>query len=142
MIESLARQTLVGRNGELDDLQGLAISLASPASDNMTGHMIDLAGGWTENYYLLRLQSVQHRGCDALLLNSHHSLIDTAHLINQEPSQSLPRFGFYVFHDPTVTNRFHRFQDSPQDDRQGHALTGAMRPWEPISLHGCRTDHD
>ena len=60
MIESLARQTLVGRNGELDDLQGLAISLASPASDNMTGQTIDLAGCRMANYDLLRLQSVQH----------------------------------------------------------------------------------
>ncbi len=47
VIESLARQTIIGRNGELDDLKGIAIFLASAASDYITGQTIFLDGGWT-----------------------------------------------------------------------------------------------
>lgn len=47
VIQALARQTIIGRNGEMDDLRGLAIFLASRASDYITGQTIFLDGGWT-----------------------------------------------------------------------------------------------
>ncbi len=47
VIDALARQTIIGRNGELEDLNGVAIFLASPASDYITGQTIFLDGGWT-----------------------------------------------------------------------------------------------
>lgn len=47
VIDALARQTIIGRNGELEDLKGVAIFLASPASDYITGQTIYLDGGWT-----------------------------------------------------------------------------------------------
>ena len=47
VINALARQTMIGRNGELDDLSGLTIFLASSASDYITGQTIFLDGGWS-----------------------------------------------------------------------------------------------
>jgi NAD(P)-dependent dehydrogenase (short-subunit alcohol dehydrogenase family) len=47
VIEALARQTIIGRNGALSDLSGIAIFLASHASDYITGQTIFLDGGWT-----------------------------------------------------------------------------------------------
>jgi NAD(P)-dependent dehydrogenase (short-subunit alcohol dehydrogenase family) len=47
VIKALARQTIIGRNGELSDLAGLTVFLASRASDYITGQLIFLDGGWT-----------------------------------------------------------------------------------------------
>ena len=47
VIDALAGQTIIGRNGELGDLNGLTIFLASCASDYITGQTIFLDGGWT-----------------------------------------------------------------------------------------------
>jgi gluconate 5-dehydrogenase len=47
VIEALARQTIIGRNGEMADLSGVAIFLASRASDYITGQTIFLDGGWS-----------------------------------------------------------------------------------------------
>jgi 2-deoxy-D-gluconate 3-dehydrogenase len=35
-----------GRWGEPDDLQGVAVFLASPASDYMSGYTVAVDGGW------------------------------------------------------------------------------------------------
>ena len=43
----MAAATCVGRNGELQDLHGLAIYLCSPASSFMTGQTLFLDGGYT-----------------------------------------------------------------------------------------------
>ncbi|MEE2718038.1 MAG: glucose 1-dehydrogenase [SAR324 cluster bacterium] len=42
-----ASQTAMGRNGELCDLEGLTVFLASPASDYITGQTIYVDGGFT-----------------------------------------------------------------------------------------------
>jgi NAD(P)-dependent dehydrogenase (short-subunit alcohol dehydrogenase family) len=47
VINALARQTIIGRNGALGDLRGITIFLASRASDYITGQTIFLDGGWT-----------------------------------------------------------------------------------------------
>ncbi len=47
VIDALARQTIIGRNGELADLAGLIVFLSSRASDYITGQMVFLDGGWT-----------------------------------------------------------------------------------------------
>lgn len=47
MLEKLAAQTAIGRNGELADLDGLTVFLASAASDYITGQIIHLDGGFT-----------------------------------------------------------------------------------------------
>lgn len=47
VVKTLARQTMIGRNGEMKDLSGLTIFLASRASDYLTGQTIFLDGGWT-----------------------------------------------------------------------------------------------
>lgn len=44
---SNARQTALGRNGELEDLAGTAIYLASRAADYVTGQVIYVDGGFT-----------------------------------------------------------------------------------------------
>jgi NAD(P)-dependent dehydrogenase (short-subunit alcohol dehydrogenase family) len=46
-LDKLAAQTAIGRNGELSDLDGLTVFLASPASDYITGQVIHLDGGFT-----------------------------------------------------------------------------------------------
>lgn len=47
VIDALARQTIIGRNGIFEDLAGLAVFLASPASGYITGQTIFLDGGWS-----------------------------------------------------------------------------------------------
>ena len=47
LLERLAAQTTIGRNGELADLDGLTVFLASPASDYITGQVISIDGGFT-----------------------------------------------------------------------------------------------
>lgn len=47
VIDALARQTIIGRNGDMSDLAGLTVFLASRASDYITGQMIFLDGGWS-----------------------------------------------------------------------------------------------
>jgi gluconate 5-dehydrogenase len=42
-----ARQTAIGRNGELEDLDGVAVFLASRASAYITGQVINVDGGFT-----------------------------------------------------------------------------------------------
>ena len=44
---AMAAKTFIGRNGELDDLRGTAIFLASRASDYITGQTIFVDGGFT-----------------------------------------------------------------------------------------------
>lgn len=46
-IQALADQTMIGRNGELSDFKGIAVFLASRASDYITGQTIFLDGGFT-----------------------------------------------------------------------------------------------
>lgn len=47
LLDRLATQTAIGRNGALSDLDGLTIFLASPASDYVSGQVIYLDGGFT-----------------------------------------------------------------------------------------------
>lgn len=46
-VDRNARQTAIGRNGRLEDLHGVAIFLAAPASDYMTGQILYVDGGFT-----------------------------------------------------------------------------------------------
>ena len=43
----LAKQTAIGRNGQLSDLDGVSVFLASHASDYITGQVIYVDGGFT-----------------------------------------------------------------------------------------------
>jgi len=45
--ERFAQQTAIGRNGELEDLAGATIFLASPASAYITGQILAVDGGFT-----------------------------------------------------------------------------------------------
>lgn len=45
--DSNAAKTIIGRNGELDDLDGATIFLAAPASGYITGQIINVDGGFT-----------------------------------------------------------------------------------------------
>jgi len=47
LADKLAQQTAIGRNGELADLDGTCIFLASPASNYVTGQVIYIDGGFT-----------------------------------------------------------------------------------------------
>jgi gluconate 5-dehydrogenase len=44
---AMAARTMIGRNGELDDFTGVAVFLASPASDFVTGQTIFVDGGFS-----------------------------------------------------------------------------------------------
>ena len=46
-VRELAARTAIGRNGELGDLQGIAVFLCSAASDYITGQTIPVDGGFT-----------------------------------------------------------------------------------------------
>lgn len=46
-LDALAARTAMGRNGELNDLDGLAVFLSAPASDYITGQVIFIDGGFT-----------------------------------------------------------------------------------------------
>lgn len=46
-VQALARATMIGRNGELEDLHGIAVFLASDASAYITGQTIYVDGGFT-----------------------------------------------------------------------------------------------
>jgi NAD(P)-dependent dehydrogenase (short-subunit alcohol dehydrogenase family) len=46
-LQALAQQTAIGRNGELRDLDGITLFLASTASDYITGQTIYVDGGFT-----------------------------------------------------------------------------------------------
>lgn len=47
LTDKLAAQTAIGRNGELEDLDGITVFLASPASNYITGQVIYVDGGFT-----------------------------------------------------------------------------------------------
>ena len=47
LVAKLAAQTAIGRNGELSDLDGLTVFLASSAANYITGQVIHLDGGFT-----------------------------------------------------------------------------------------------
>lgn len=47
LLDKLAAQTAIGRNGALADLDGLTQFLAAPASDYITGQVIYIDGGFT-----------------------------------------------------------------------------------------------
>ena len=47
VVEALARQTTMNRVGFAEDIQGLTMFLASPASGYITGQVIHIDGGWT-----------------------------------------------------------------------------------------------
>lgn len=47
LADKLAQQTAIGRNGDLADLDGTCIFLASPASNYVTGQVIYIDGGFT-----------------------------------------------------------------------------------------------
>lgn len=47
VIDALARQTIIGRNGVPEDLDGLTVFLASSASGYITGQILFLDGGWS-----------------------------------------------------------------------------------------------
>ena len=47
LVEQLARQTCMGRNGALDDLLGPLLFLCSSASDYVTGQILFVDGGFT-----------------------------------------------------------------------------------------------
>ena len=47
IVQEMAAQTAIGRNGKLEDLFGITLFLASPASDYVTGQIIYIDGGYS-----------------------------------------------------------------------------------------------
>jgi NAD(P)-dependent dehydrogenase (short-subunit alcohol dehydrogenase family) len=47
LVKTLAARTMVGRNGEVSDFEGIAVFLASRASDYVTGQVIFVDGGFS-----------------------------------------------------------------------------------------------
>jgi NAD(P)-dependent dehydrogenase (short-subunit alcohol dehydrogenase family) len=47
LVAALAARTMVGRNGEADDFEGIAVFLASRASEYVTGQLIFVDGGFS-----------------------------------------------------------------------------------------------
>lgn len=47
LVDQLAAQTCIGRNGSLDDLVGPLLFLSSPSSDYVTGQILYVDGGFT-----------------------------------------------------------------------------------------------
>ena len=45
-VSEIERRMPLGRMGDVEDLKGTAVFLASPASDYLTGHTIAVDGGW------------------------------------------------------------------------------------------------
>ena len=45
--KQMAERTFAGRNGDLDDLRGTAVYLASRASDYVTGQVVYVDGGFS-----------------------------------------------------------------------------------------------
>lgn len=45
-VAEIERRTPLGRMGDVEDLKGTAVFLASPASDYLTGHTVAVDGGW------------------------------------------------------------------------------------------------
>jgi len=45
--DALAQRTAMGRNGEMQDLDGVTVFLSSPASDYITGQILYVDGGFT-----------------------------------------------------------------------------------------------
>ena len=46
---ALAARTMIGRNGEAGDFEGIAVFLSSPASDYVTGQLIFVDGGFSSS---------------------------------------------------------------------------------------------
>ena len=46
-VAAMAARTMVGRNGEPSDSAGVAVFLASRASDYITGHTVYVDGGFS-----------------------------------------------------------------------------------------------
>jgi NAD(P)-dependent dehydrogenase (short-subunit alcohol dehydrogenase family) len=45
-IEEIERRTPIGKIGDVEDLKGTAVYLASGASNYLTGHTVVVDGGW------------------------------------------------------------------------------------------------
>jgi 2-deoxy-D-gluconate 3-dehydrogenase len=46
VIAEIERRTPIGNIGDVEDLEGTAVYLASEASNHLTGHSVVVVGGW------------------------------------------------------------------------------------------------